>query len=164
MGPRPQGGFFYGFTADYTLYRCTEHGETDLIIRRDAESIPISQQEKDSVKGNLRDSILVMGRTIPDEVLEQACQFPPTRPHFVSLVTDDLGRLYVRRLRSVLDESDTQVLDVFGPDGRYLYRIVTDVSPQAITRGQVYELEENEDEGTILLKRHRILNWDSIRE
>ena len=60
--------------------------------------------------------------------------------------------------------SYTQILDVFGPDGVYLYRIVTDVAPLVITHGLLYELEENRDEGTILLKRHRILNWDSIRE
>jgi hypothetical protein len=159
----PQGGFFYAFSADYTLFHCTEHGEIDLIIKKEAESIPISQQEKDAIIEGIRNIILAGGRTIPDEVLEQGCQFPAARPYFVSLVTDDRGRLYVRELKSTLDESDTQFLDVFGPDGQYLYRIVTEVAPQVITRGLVYELEENQDEGTILLKRHRILNWDSIK-
>ncbi|MFA9452996.1 MAG: hypothetical protein ACERK6_03700, partial [Candidatus Aminicenantaceae bacterium] len=138
-------------------------GETDLIIKKEAESIPISRQEKDSIIEGIRNIILAGGRTIPDEVLEQGCQFPAARPHFVSLVTDERGRLYVRRLRSVLDESDMQILDVFGPDGRYLYRIVTDVAPLVIRGGLVYELEENRDEATILLKRHRILNWDSVK-
>ena len=164
LSSAPQGGFYYAFSADYTLFRCTDQGETDLIIKKEGESFPISRQEKEAVIDGIRNIILAGGRTIPDEVLEQGCQFPPTRPYFVSLVTDDRGRLYVRELKSTLDESDTQILDVFGPDGVYLYRIVTDVAPLVITHGLLYELEENRDEGTILLKRHRILNWDSIRE
>ncbi len=164
LGRRTQGGFFYAYTADYTLYRCTEQGGMDLIIKKDEAPILISRQEKDVTIGRIRDIILAGGRTIPEEVLEKGCQFPASRPHFVSLTTDDRGRLYVRRFRSVLDESDTQVLDVFGPDGVYLYRIVTDVAPQVIQRGLAYELEENRDEGTILLKRHRILNWDSFKD
>ncbi len=163
LGRRPLGGFFYAYSADYTIFRCTAQGETDMIIRKEAEPTPISRQEKDVTIGRIRDIILAGGRTIPDDVLEQGCQFPAARPYFVSLVTDERGRLYARRFHSVLDESDTQILDVFGPDGRYLYRIVTEVAPQVIRGGLVYELEENQDEGTILLKRHRILNWDSIR-
>lgn len=164
LGRQASGGFFYGYSADYALFHCTEHGEIDLIIKKDAVSIPISRQEKDETIGGIREIILAGGRTIPDEVLEKGCQFPASRPHFVSLTTDDQGRLYVRRFRSVLDESDDRVLDVFGPDGRYLYRIVTDVAPLVIQGGLAYELEENRDEGTILLKRHRILNWDSFKD
>ena len=104
-----------------------------------------------------------MGRSLPDEALQQGCQFPRQSPYYVDMHSDDRGRLFVRRLKSVLDESAVQILDVFGPEGRYLYRITTEVRPLVIRKGLLYELRQDDETGTILLRRYRIKNWDSLK-
>jgi hypothetical protein len=163
LTPSPGGGFFYTHSAEYNLYHCNARGETDLIIKKVAEPVPITRQEKDRIIRDTMDYVTSRGRNIPEDIIRQGCRFPSTAPYFVAVVVDDRGRLYVRRLKSSLDESDTQVLDIFGPEGHYLYQVTTAVRPSVITDGWLYELWEDEEEGLIQLRRHRINNWDALK-
>jgi hypothetical protein len=159
----PGEEFLYGNSADYAIHRCSADGTANLVIKKTEASRSISQAEKDRVIDGIKERLEAMGRSLPDEALEQGCQFPPTSPYYVDMFTDNLGRIFVRRLKSMLDESDTQILDVFGPEGHYLHRIFTETRPLVIRNGLLYELWEDEDVGTIKLRRHRIKNWDSLK-
>ncbi len=161
--PSPGGGFFYTHSAEYTLMHADAQAETDTIIKKAVEPAPISRQEKDRIIQDTMDYVSTRGRNVPEDIIRQGCRFPPTAPFFVAVVVDDRGRLYVRRLKSSLDESDTQVLDIFGPEGHYLYQVTTEVRPSVITGGRLYELWEDEEEGTIQLRRYRIKNWESLK-
>ena len=157
------GGFLYGDSADYTIHLCSADGTTNLVINKAEASRQITQAEKDRVIEGVKERLESMGRSLPDEALEQGCQFPPTSPFYVDILTDKLGRLFVRRLRSSLDESGEQTLDVFGPEGHYLHRITTEARPLVIRNGLLYELSEDEDTGAVRLRRYRIANWDSLK-
>jgi len=160
--PSPGGGFFYTHAAEYSLYQCDVRGETELIIKKTTEAAPITRQEQDRIIQDIMDYVNARGRNVPEDIIRQGCRFPPTAPYFVAVVVDDLGRLYIRRLKSSLDESEAQVLDIFGPEGHYLYQVTTEVRPSVIIGGRLYELREDEEEGTIQLRRHRIKNWESL--
>ncbi len=67
------------------------------------------------------------------------------------------------QIKSSLDDTPTQILDIFGPEGHFLYQAVIDVSPSVISRGMLYELREDEEDGIIRLKRFKIKNWDSLK-
>lgn len=155
--------FIYAYSAEYALYRCNSSGKPDLILKKAGAAASISQREKDRVRQRLKDRVEELGMSIPDQILEQGTQFPPTSPFFVSVQIDELGRFYVRRIKSSLDDSPTQTLDIFGPEGHFLYQAVIDVSPSVITRGVLYELREDDEDGIIRLKRFKIKNWDSIK-
>ncbi len=163
LTPSPDGGFIYTHSAEYILKHANGRAETDMIISKAAEAAPITRQEKDRIIQDTKDYVNTRGRNVPEDVIRQGCRFPPTAPFFVEVVVDDRGRIYIRRLKSSLDESDSQVLDIFGPEGHYLYRMTTEVRPSVITGGRLYELWEDEEEGTIQLRRYRIRNWESLK-
>ncbi|MGB2906760.1 MAG: 6-bladed beta-propeller, partial [Candidatus Aminicenantaceae bacterium] len=72
--------FIYTYSAEYALYCCNSSGKPDLIIKNSDEASSISQQEKDRVRQRLKDRVEEMGMSIPDQILEQGTQFPPTSP------------------------------------------------------------------------------------
>ncbi len=163
LTPFPNAMFVYAYSAEYALYGCSSLGDPVLTITKAGETSSISQREKDRIRQRTKERVEELGMSIPDEILEQGTQFPATSPFFVSVLADELGRLYVRQIKSSLDDTPTQILDIFGPEGHFLYQAVIDVSPSVISRGMLYELREDEEDGIIRLKRFKIKNWDSLK-
>ena len=163
LAPAINNQLIYGYSADYSLFKLNEAGFPDLILKKDIPSQSISKQEKDDIIKGIRDSISVRGQKWPEGVIEEACQFPPHRPFFSGFATDDKGRIYVRKIMSVLAETETVEFDIFSSDGYYLYKTVLPFSPRLIKNGYVYNIDSNEETGNIRIKRFKIKNWDEIK-
>ena len=130
----------------------------------DEKSHSITQNEKDHIIGQLEERIAQSGRTWPKGVLEEACAFPSSRPFFFSMIADDLQRLYLWRVKSVLDESEEQIFDVYSIDGYFIHRIKMAFLPELFKNGYLYNIEEDNDTGEVFVKRYRINNWKQIKE
>ncbi|MCJ7485364.1 MAG: hypothetical protein MUQ25_04250 [Candidatus Aminicenantes bacterium] len=102
------------------------------------------------------------GRPLPPGVLDEV-RFPPNRPFFDGLMADDDGRIYARKLKSVLETRKGIEFDIFGKDGTYLYKMTLPFSPRLINRGYAYDVTSNDDTGEIKIIRYRIKNWAKIR-
>ena len=163
LAPAINNQLIYGYSSDYSLFKLNEEGFPDLIFRKDIPSQSISKQEKDKITKEIIDSISERGQKWPEGVIEEACQFPAHRPFFSGFATDDKGRIYVRKIMSALDETETVEFDIFSSDGYYLYKTVLPFSPRVIKNGYLYNIDSDEETGDMRIKRFKIKNWDEIK-
>jgi hypothetical protein len=158
------GSFVYAYPLDYRIMRSDSEGRVSLVIKKNEPSIPISRQEKDQIIDGIELAFVRRGRTLPRDDVERACQFPPHRPFFNGLFVDDEGRIYVRRVGSVLDENRQSEFDIFSSEGHYIYKVALPFSPQLVHSGFLYLLSVPEDTGEVRIKRYRINNWNQIKK
>lgn len=162
--PISEERFMYAYPSDYILTAVNYKGEAKLKIVKDEPPYPISQAEKDFIINRIEEAFERRGRKPPREVVEASCQFPSHRPFFYGLALDDKGRIYVRKARSVLDESGQNELDVFSNDGHYLYKTFLSFNPEIIKNGRLYDIFTSEETGEVKIKRYKVKNWDQIQE
>jgi hypothetical protein len=156
--------FSYAHTSGNEIFVIDKNGELISKIQTDEKSHSITQGEKDHIIGQLEERLSNRGRKWPKGVLEEACDFPSSRPFFWGMTTDDLQRLYLWRVKSVLDESEEQIFDVYSKDGYFIHRIKIDLMPELVKNGYLYDIEEDEDTGEVYVKRYKIKNWEQIKE
>jgi len=161
--PFQNQGLVYAHSANYSLFHLNSYGELDLVIKKNEPYQSISKREKDKIIQDIKDHISDRGQKLPDDVIEQACQFPAHRPFFSELAVDGQGRIYVRRIRSVFDEKETHEFDIFSPEGYYLYKTEIDFTPSLIENGFVYRIKSDEDSGTVKIIRYRVKNWNQMK-
>ena len=123
------------------------------------EDLSISGEEKELTK---KDGIYAM---IGSYDREKAIVFPDQRPYFGRFISDDTGRLYVIRSKSILERDEqTSSVDVFSKEGIYLYNMSWDFIPALIKNSFLYEVRVDEDAGDIKVLRHKITNWNRFKE
>lgn len=164
FSPINEQTFFYVYSADYQLFVIDKDGKLLLKIQKREAPQSISQGEKERIIEILEESISRGGTKWPEGVLEEACDFLPTRPFFWRAVADDRQRLFLLRVKSVLDESKENEFDVFNKEGYFIYRAKIPVRPRIINRGFLYDIKEDEETGEVFIRRFRIINWDKMRE
>jgi hypothetical protein len=76
----------------------------------------------------------------------------------------DKGRIYVERVKSILDKRKRIQFDIFSRDGYYLYKTDLPFSPELIKDGFLYHILSIEETGGIVLQRFKIHNWAEIKE
>ncbi len=156
--------FSYVDTSKYEIFVIDKDGDLRFKIQVDEKSHSITQSEKDHIIGQLEEKISRSGRTWPKGVIEEACAFPSSRPFFFGMIADDLQRLYLWRVMSVLDESEEQIFDVYSKDGYFIYRVKMAFLPELFNNGYLYNIEEDDDTGEVFVKRYKIKNWKQIKE
>jgi len=156
--------FSYVDTSKYEIFVIDKDGKLISKIQADEKSHSITQSEKDFIVAQLEEKISRSGRKWPKGVLEEACDFPSSRPFFWGMIADDLQRLYLWRVKSVLDESEEQIFDVYSKDGYFIHRIKMAFLPELFKNSYLYNIEEDEDTGDVFVKRYRIKNWNQIKE
>lgn len=162
--PISEKKFIYAYPSDYVITTVSRTGEVSLKIEKDEPPKQISRSEKDFIINRIEEAYERRGRKPPRDVVEASCQFPPHRPFFYGMIVDDAGRIYVRKTRSVLDESNRVELDIFSKDGYYLYKVFLSFNPEIIKDGFLYDIFTSEETGEIKIKRYRIKNRDQLEE
>jgi len=89
-------------------------------------------------------------------------KFPATKPFFREIHSDEKGRIYVFRVKSILDSDKTQDVDIFDKHGQYLYQTQFPYSPYLCLNGVFFAID-NDQEGKVLIKKLKIRNYDAIR-
>jgi len=89
---------------------------------------------------------------------------PKHRPFFNRILVDDKERIYVKRQKSILDESEEEIFDIFGPKGYYLHSTKLSFIPLVIKGGYLYNTTFSEETGEIKVIRYRVKNWDLIKQ
>jgi len=159
VSKRNKDSFYYGFSKDYRIHAADNMGKTVLSFVKEEEPMFISGEEKELTKEN--GFFAAIGTNEPQE----AMVFPAHRPFFSRFVTDDLGRLYVIRHRSILERDQSiRFVDVFSQDGFYLYRMKWPFVPSLVKGGFLYEVSENVETGDVKIFRHKINNWQEFKE
>ena len=164
FSPVEKKGAVYGYGAEYKLIVADFSGETSLIIEKDEPAQSITRREKDKIIDDTleRTEDNEEGRW-PRDVVEEGADFPDYRPFFNGIASDDTGRIYVRKLKSVLDESKEDEMDIFSADGYYLYTTKLNLSRGLIKGGFLYDTSYSDETGEYKVIRYRIKNWDQIK-
>jgi hypothetical protein len=151
----------YGYSLEYKLYKCSHSGNLLSTFAVDKKPQTISTKEKSEIK-NLSKRTKISG-----PVKEPEIEFPPHRPFFKGIFSDEKGRIYVFRMKSVLDKSKEEIVDIFSKDGDYLYQTKLPCFPKSIRNGVVYFMEEDDsckDKDPIYkIKKLTINNYGSIK-
>ncbi len=159
LAQRTFDSFFYGFSSEYKINVADSDGRTIFIIAKEEKPQSISGEEKELTK---KDGIYAM---IGSYDREKAIVFPDQRPYFGRFISDDTGRLYVIRSKSILERDEqTSSVDVFSKEGIYLYNMSWDFIPALIKNSFLYEVRVDEDAGDIKVLRHKITNWNRFKE
>lgn len=164
FSPIEKKGAIYGYGAEYKLIMVDFSGETSLIIEKNEPSQSITRREKDKIiDDTLEETEEEEEGRWPRDVVEEGANFPDRRPFFNGIASDDTGRIYVRKVKSVLDKSEEDEFDIFSADGFYLYTTKLNLSRGFIKGGYLYDTSYSEDTGEYKVIRYRIKNWDQIK-
>jgi len=147
--------FIYGYSKDYELHVINPLGEHLFKIRKAESYHPITEKEKEKIRGQFEN--------VP-EAVRKAIQFPEHRPFYASIFSDSQGRIYVHRMKSLLDEVEGIRFDVFNHEGYYLFQTTFQTWPELIENGCLYTITRSEETGEERIKRFRILNWKNIKD
>ncbi len=150
----------YAYSSEYSLFQVNLEGDLELIIKKEEPPYPISQKEKNKIYERFSD----LEEKWPKGVVKEAVQWPSHRPYFNRIVTDDRGRIYVRRVKSIIDESEEVEFDIFSKEGYYLYKTNLPFTPTVIKNGYFYEYYSSEETGEVKIKRYKVKNWGEIAE
>lgn len=164
FSPLNEQAFSYAYSTEYQVFIMDNEGKSLLKIQKKEVPRSISQSEKKHVIERLEESISRSGRKWPDGVLEEACNFPSTRPFFRGIIVDDLQRLFLLRVGSVLDRSEEREFDLFNKEGYYFYCVKIPVLPSIIKKGFLFDIKEDEETGEVRIRRFRIKNWDELKD
>jgi hypothetical protein len=164
FSPIEKKGAVYGYGSEYKLIVTDFLGEPSLIIEKNEPPQSITRREKDKIIDNtLEETADDEGGRWPRDVVEEGAHFPGHRPFFNGIASDDKGRIYVRKQKSVLDESEEDELDIFSADGYYLYTTKLTLSRGFIKAGFLYNTSYSDETGEYKVIRYRIKNWDKIK-
>ena len=155
--------FTYAYSLEYKIFIIDNDGKLLSKIQAEEDSHSISQSEKKHIIGQLMASASRRGRKFSLDVVEEACNFPSIRPFFWEIIVDDLQRIFIWKVKSVLDKSEGNEFDVINKEGYFLYRAKIPVVPKIIRKGFLYDIKEDEDTGEISIRRFKIKNWDQIK-
>jgi len=118
FSPTVNNKHIYAHSSEYSLFQVNQEGDLELIIKKEESPYPISQKEKNKIYEGFSD----LEEKWPKGVVKEAVQWPSHRPYFNGIATDDRGRIYVRRVKPVLEESEKVEYDIFSKEGYYLYK------------------------------------------
>jgi hypothetical protein len=155
--------FCYAHSSEYKIFIVDKSGKILLVFHREESPQTVRRKEKDFILDRMKEIFKKRGRDLPKGVLEEV-QFPSSRPFFDHLMSDNKQRLYVRRLKSVLDKSDDIEFDIFSKEGVYLYKTKLPFTPRIIKNGFIYKVETNEETGETKIKRFKVGNWEQIKD
>jgi len=154
-------GFCYAFSSKYEIYIRDNEGKLLYKIQKDEAPLSISGKEKNTFLKRAEER----NKRIPKNIIRKAINFPPHKPYFNKILSDELQRIYVRKFGTITEPNDTKVyeFDIFSHDGNYLYKTRLPFLPRVIKNGLLYKVESNIDTGEIKIRRYKIKNWDQIK-
>jgi hypothetical protein len=156
--------FTYGISSEYQIFVIDKDGNHRMSIQKEEGHQTVSRKEKDAIINRFEESLARQGQKAPRKAIEETCDFPAFRSFFSQIMADDKQRIFVRRVKSVLEEGEDAEYDIFGSDGRYLYRTTLPFTPEIIKSGFLYAIHTSEERGEVKVKRYKIKNWDQIKE
>ena len=117
--------------------------DVNMIIKKEEKPISFSDEEKKRF---------------------QRIVLPSHKPFFSDIIVDSKGRIWLEKSESSVDKKERQEVDIFSPDGKYLYRAKIRHFPKVLKNGHLYTTVYESETGYISVKRYKIKNWDQIKE
>jgi hypothetical protein len=148
----------YGHNLEYKLFKYDLDGNLLSTFIVDEKPQKISSKEKNEIE-NKHGKIKVSN-------IKLNLKFPSHRPFFKGILSDEKGRIYVVRMKSILDKNKYEIIDIFSKDGLYLYQTKLPCFPKIIRNGSIYFIhKETNEKGEEIYKIKKLIikNYDSIK-
>jgi len=156
--------FTYGISSEYQLFIIDKDGNHIMNIQKEEGDQAVSRREKEKIINGFEESLKRQGHKVSRKAIEEICDFPASRSFFRKIIVDDKHRIFVRRVKSVLEEGEDAQFDIFDSEGRYLYRTVLPFTPEIIKNGFLYYIHASRETRKVKIKRYKINNWGQIKE
>ncbi|MCK4764895.1 MAG: 6-bladed beta-propeller [Candidatus Aminicenantes bacterium] len=134
----------------YKIYVTDLSGAVQFIIDKGEKPHKISSAEMDEFK-----------RLYGKEMVKRLI-FPPHRPFIEKILSDEKGRIYVVRKKSILDDSKIGKVEIFGKKGRFLYEAEFPYLPVLFKSGCFYVIERDAKDETVI-KKVKIKNYETLK-
>ncbi|GAI19414.1 unnamed protein product, partial [marine sediment metagenome] len=154
----------YGYSSEYRLFVINSSGEVSYIIEKDEPRQAVTQKEKRKLikdrverqRGSLK---------LSEGDIKKLLNIPKYKAFYTQIITDDKGRIYVRKMKPVSSNDKTRSYEIFSQEGYYHHKLkIYDIFPNIIKNGFIYTSKSDPDTGYYKVKRYRIKNWDQIKE
>lgn len=126
---------YYSYNFDYAINRYDLDGRLSARFLVDERPSKMSDEEKTYILQRHKKQVRA---NIP---LNIPMDFPDNRPFSAGLLSDEKGRLYLVKFKSVLDKTEGFTLLVFSNTGRFLYSSRIPYYPGIIRNGVIYALD-----------------------
>lgn len=134
----------YGDNSKYKLFVYDLEGSLKSEISKEVKAQPITGAEKEKFSKS-------------EDIV-----FPPYRPFFKGILSDEKGRIWVIRTKSILEKDKKEIADIFSKEGRYLYEVELPYFPKIIRDGNIWVIDRDEEDRT-LIKKLIIKNYSSMK-
>ncbi len=135
--------FCYGTNIKYRIFLCNLEGGLKAEFSKDEDFRAISAEEKKR---------LGTGAFIPSH-----------RPFFKNILSDEEGRIYVLKTKSILDKNPNTEIDIFSSAGKLLYEIQVPFTPRVIKNGAFYSIEQDVNQNRSI-KKWVIQNYELLKK
>ena len=133
-------------------------------ILKNEEPHPITSNEKTAIIDLIMESLEKNNTPILRKDIEDTLYFQKHRAFFDIILVDDKQRIYIQKIKSVLDDTGLFTFDIFNQEGYYLYRTQLPFVPEIIRDGYLYNIHTPEETEVTEIKRYRINNWMSLKD
>lgn len=140
------GQLYCGVNSSYVIFKYRGVGLTGK-IQVDRTPPPLTGEEKDSLANN---TYIKHPKSVTNQIKKM---LPDYKPAFHAIRADKNGWLFVFRRKS-FNKSDEYIVDVFDPEGKYLYKTSFNWIPEII--GPVIWVSVRNEDGDRLLKKYEI--------
>jgi len=151
----------YGYSKEYDLNVVDNEGKLLFRIEKDAPHHNVTPSEQEDYKKKAAQ--ITKKLRAKYKGVEVFYNLPEHWPCFYNLLTDSEKRIYVQTNHTrTRPEVDNEV-DIFSPEGYYLYKTDIPHFTRVIKNGFLYTTFIDEKKGMEYVKRFRIKNWNQIR-
>jgi hypothetical protein len=159
-----RGGTMGGMVHEYSERLCFNRVGKSLLCSGTNTSYELSLFD---LEGNLQATFSKEAAAIPITAEEKKSQgpsavFPPHRPFFSDILSDEEGRIYIVRTKSLLDKSPKTEIDIFSSNGHYLYGTAVPFKPRAFSKESFYSIEQDENQ-LRMIKKWTIRNFRELK-
>lgn len=159
-----RGGVMSGMVHEYSERLCFNRVGQSLLCSGTNTSYELSLFD---LEGNLQATFFKEEEALPitaeeKESLGPSAVFPLHRPFFNDILSDEEGRIYIIRAKSLLDKSPKTEIDIFSSNGRYLYGTSVPFRPRAFSKGSFYSIEQDENQ-LRMIKKWTIRNFRELK-
>lgn len=153
--------FILADSTEYKLFLYNSAGVLIKTITRPKEKQSITTEEKDYIYQLYAP---YYEKEWTKKILKTALQYPNHRPFIGDIVTDDHNRIYVRRLKPIMErkKSLVQTYDLFDADGLYKTTFQSDIILDLISKKYIYRINQVDDSESISIDKFSITNYSEL--
>jgi hypothetical protein len=140
-----RGNIIYSSKSGYEIKYYTPTGQLFRIVRKEYKPEPLTEKEKEEMLKQMPQNAGINFRELFD--------FPATYPAISTFLVDEKDRLYVRTNEKGKTK-DSYFIDIFSPEGKFIYRCELVGTPFLMKNGKLYT-EEKDEEGYQYICRYQ---------